>query len=151
MRMSWCACMGVWEDGAGGIPAVGRDGVILPLRTELKRQQAHPEHEGSLENSDTHHGGGAVACHTGRECQYLAGSVPQDQFSRSGQRWRGQLLLREETMLNSEHCGSSPAGGADLGVDVLDMVAGRLWRDFQACRDLLVGQAASELDQHLGL
>ncbi len=54
-------------------------------------------------------------------------------------------------MLHREHRGGGPAGGADLGVDVLDVVAGRLGRDDQPFGYLLAGPAAGEQDQDLDL
>ena len=65
---------------------------------------------------------------------------------RRRRRGRGHLLLGEQAVLHREHRGRGPARGADLGVDVLDVIAGRLRRDDQPGGDLLVGQAAGEQD-----
>ena len=54
-------------------------------------------------------------------------------------RGAGQLLLGEQAVLDGEHRGGGPAGGVDLGVDVLDVIAGRLGRDHQSFGYLLVG------------
>ena len=54
-------------------------------------------------------------------------------------------------MPHGEQRGGGPAGRADLGVDVLDVVAGCLGRDHQSFGYLLVGQATGEQDQDLGL
>ena len=54
-------------------------------------------------------------------------------------------------MLHREEAGFGPAGGVDLGVDVLDVVARGLRRDDQAPGDLLVGQAAGQEPEHLDL
>ena len=47
--------------------------------------------------------------------------------------------------------GSRPSGGADLGVDVLDVVGDRLRRDHELLGDLLVREPAGEQPQHLDL
>ena len=49
----------------------------------------------------------------------------------SGGRRRGDLLLGEQAVLHREHRCGSPARGVYLGVDVLDVMAGRLRRDHQ--------------------
>jgi len=61
------------------------------------------------------------------------------------------LLLGEQAVLHREHRGGGTAGSVDLGVDVLDVIAGRLGRDHQSFGYLLVGQAAGEQDQDLDL
>jgi hypothetical protein len=61
------------------------------------------------------------------------------------------LLLGEQAVLHGEHRGGGPAGGVDLGVDVLDVIAGRLRRDHQSFGYLPVGQAAGEQDEDLDL
>jgi hypothetical protein len=49
------------------------------------------------------------------------------------------LLLGEQAVLHREHRGGGTAGSVDLGVDVLDVIAGRLGRDHQSFGYLLVG------------
>ena len=44
---------------------------------------------------------------------------------------RRRPLLRQQAVLHREQARAGPAGGADLGVDVLDVVAGRLRRDHE--------------------
>jgi hypothetical protein len=53
----------------------------------------------------------------------------------SGRRGRSSSVLGEQAVLHGEHRGGGPAGGPDLGVDVLDMVARRLRRDHQPFGD----------------
>src|SRR5439155_5505576 len=57
---------------------------------------------------------------------------------------RRELLLREEAVLHREQSRPRAGGGADLGVDVLDMVADGLRRDDEQPGDLLVREAACE-------
>jgi len=54
-------------------------------------------------------------------------------------------------VLHGEQRGGGPAGGADLGVDVLDVVAGHLGRDHQSFGYLLVGQAAGQQVQRASI
>ncbi|MEY2468528.1 MAG: hypothetical protein QOF21_1226 [Actinomycetota bacterium] len=52
-------------------------------------------------------------------------------------------------MLHREQAGSRPAGRADLGVDVLDVVARRFWRDNELLRDGFVRESARDESQDL--
>ena len=54
------------------------------------------------------------------------------------------LIVGEQAVVHGEQARHDAARGAGLGVDVLDVVAGRLRRDHQARRDLLARQAAGE-------
>jgi hypothetical protein len=47
--------------------------------------------------------------------------------------------VRDQPVAGGEQAGQRPVGGARLGVDVLDVMAGRLARDDQALGDLPVG------------
>jgi hypothetical protein len=71
-----------------------------------------------------------------------------DALARASRRG-GYPVLAEQALLCREHRGGGPAGGADLGVDVLDVITDRLRRDHQPLGDLLVGHAAREQDEHL--
>ena len=64
---------------------------------------------------------------------------------------RGGLLLGQESVLTANRLGGGAARGADLGVDVLDVVADGLRRDHEPAADLLVRQPAREQPQHLDL
>src|SRR4051812_38150308 len=61
------------------------------------------------------------------------------QASSCGARLRS---VAHQAVLDGEETGSRPIGDADLGVDVLDVVADRLWRDHQLVRDLSCGESS---------
>src|SRR5215211_2897155 len=54
------------------------------------------------------------------------------------------LLFVDEVMLHSEHGGRCAGGDADLGVDVLDVMARGLRRDPEQARDLPVRATARD-------
>ena len=53
-------------------------------------------------------------------------------------------LVRAQPLLNGEQVGGCAAGGADLGLDVLHVVAGRLRQDDHPRRDLLARTAPGQ-------
>src|SRR6478752_8891654 len=59
--------------------------------------------------------------------------------------------LADQPVVGGKQAGQRPVGGARLGVDVLDVVAGGLARDDQALGDLPVGQAAGQQLEDLDL
>ncbi len=68
----------------------------------------------------------------------LRGRDPRVTGSPSGSRPDG--LARQQVVLHREQCRRGPRGGADLGVDVLDVVLRRAPRDHQRLSDLPVRQ-----------
>jgi hypothetical protein len=63
----------------------------------------------------------------------------------------GGLLFGQQAVPHREQRRGGPAGGADLDVDVLHVIAGRLRRDHQFRGDLLVRLAPREQDEYLDL
>src|SRR4051794_40285208 len=57
-------------------------------------------------------------------------------------RRRERLPIGHQAVLHCEETRPGTVRDADLGVDMLDMVSGRLARDDQLVRDLLVGEPA---------
>src|SRR5260221_13364458 len=64
---------------------------------------------------------------------------------------RGEVLVGEQAVLHREQAGGCAAWGADLHLDVLDVVGGGLRWDHQSRRDLLARQTPRDQPEHVDL
>ena len=72
-------------------------------------------------------------------------------FSPSGRVGAIDVVFEQQALGHREHARHGAIADADLGVDALDVVAGRLARDHEPLGDLLVRQALGDEAKHLEL